>query len=173
MNDITKTELDIQNEKFDYLRTTKNLSSFYLDGLKLIFSYETLVAIESPKGLLISKNVWSNTTARHLYWINPDKSLRLDNDVFTKKARKLLKLPEKEVNDYCVESHLKTISMASAMFSLFAKPEDQRKNNEQRLRFYETQNGFIRPHDWEELTTEEQTKRLNAVDKFGLSGEVA
>ena len=51
----------------------------------LYFSYETIIAFEAPGyGLVVSENVWSMTTGRHLNAINPNKSIRLPRAKFEK-----------------------------------------------------------------------------------------
>jgi len=41
------------------------------------FSYETCIAVESSKGLFITKNIWSNTTGKHLDYLSRDKNIRI------------------------------------------------------------------------------------------------
>ena len=53
-------------------------------GNSFYFSFKTLVAFISNKGLVCSKNYWGVTTAKHLNWIQPDKSKRVDSDTFKK-----------------------------------------------------------------------------------------
>ena len=72
-------------------RNTKQID-VSVGNLTLNFSYETVVAFNSPfSGFVISKNVWSPTTGRHLNEIHPDKSLRMPNDVFMQKLSEVLK----------------------------------------------------------------------------------
>ena len=159
---ISKNEIDLKGTKPNYLRTTKNLYSHFVEDKELFFSYQTLVAIDN----LISVNDWSVTTGRHLTWINPNKEIRVDD--FEEQARKIL-----SSMDLVVERSdpLKTIGMVSSLFSIMADDkteEDQRKTNNQRLRFYATQPGFIVPEDWDQLTLEHQKKRLDKVDALAL-----
>ena len=156
---ISKNEIDLKGTKPNYLRTTKNLYSHFVEDKELFFSYQTLVAIDN----LISVNDWSRTTGRHLYWINPDKEIRVND--FEEQARKIL-----NSMDLLVERSdpLKTIGMVSSLFSIMANDkteEDQRKTNNQRLRFYATQPGIIVPEDWDQLTPTEQKSRLDKMDK--------
>ena len=156
---ILKSEINLKGTKPNYWRSTKNLYSHFVNGKQLFFSYQTLVAIDD----LISVNNWSVTTGRHLTWINPDKSIRVED--FDKQARAIL---EKDglISTY---DHLKTVSNISSLFALMSNPRteaEQRKVNDQRLRFYETQEGFIKPHDWDSLTVEDQTARLDGVDSY-------
>jgi len=169
-----------------YPRTTKNF--YYIDthGFQLWFSYRTLIAYRdhswkldservSEAGsslLVISRNVWSPTTARHLYWIDPDHSKRLDFEVFEARALEDLGddfgTPERDSNPF------RSAGMVSALFSLMhsnESEEDQKKANKQRLRFYQaTSPGFIIPDDWDQLTAEEQSRRLDMVDTNALRG---
>jgi len=168
-----------------YPRTTKNF--YYIDthGFQLWFSYRTLIAyrvwgpakmneagqiMETP--LVISRNVWSPTTARHLWWINPDHNIRLDFEVF--EARALEDLGEDFGNPKRDSNPFKSAGMVSAIFSLMhssESEEDQKKANKQRLRFYQaTSPGFIIPDDWDQLTAEEQSRRLDMVDTNALRG---
>ena len=53
-----------------------------INGLKLYISYETIMAYRTESALFISKNIWGNTTGRHLNWIDRDKKIRIENVVF-------------------------------------------------------------------------------------------
>ena len=157
---IEKNEIDLKGTRPNYLRTTKNLYCHFVEGRQLFFSYYTLVAIDD----LISVNDWSRTTGRHLTWINPNKEIRVDD--FEAQARKIL-----SSMDLLVERSdpLKTVGLVSALFSIMAEGNDDlRKTNNQRLRFYATQPGFIVPDDWDQLTTEDQKERLDKVDSMAL-----
>ena len=159
---ILKSEINLQGTKPSYPRTTRNFYQHTINGLTLYFSYQTLIAIDN----LISVNKWSVTTARHLYWINPDKDIRVDD--FDEQARKILK-----DNDLLDTSNpFKTVATISSLFELMSNDENKesiRKTNNQRMRFYETQ-GVIRPEDWDTLTVAEQKKRLDLCDYQNLEG---
>lgn len=63
-------------------RKTKQIDVI-IGNLTLYFSYETVVAFSSPhSGFVISKNVWSVTTGRHLNEINDLKSNRVSHEAF-------------------------------------------------------------------------------------------
>ena len=159
---ISKNEIDLKGTRPNYLRTTKNLYCHFVEGRQLFFSYQTLVAIDN----LISVNDWSRTTGRHLTWINPNKEIRVND--FEAQARKIL-----SSMDLLVERSdpLKTVGMVSALFSIMAEGDDDlRKTNNQRLRFYATQPGIIIPDNWDQLTPEDQKKRLDKMDSGGLEG---
>ena len=156
---ILKNEIDLKGTKPNYLRTTKNLYSHFVNGKQLFFSYQTLIAIDD----LISVNNWSVTTARHLYWINPNKKIRVKD--FDEQAKEILK-KDNLISTY---DHLKMVSNISSLFSLMVNDETEeakRKTNTQRLKFYLTQDGIIAPNDWNSLSVKEQEERLNKLDEF-------
>lgn len=170
-DDIYKNDFNFVND-FEALNTTKSLSRIEYKGLTLYFSYNTLVAYYcfttlrnyDADGWTICKNVWSNTTAKHLYKINPNKSIRIEHADFMKKAEKDLDLKP-------LEDPFKTVSAISKMFSIMSDDDTEesiRKSNNQRLRFYETQ-GVTRPYNWDSLTIAEQKKRLDLCDYQGLN----
>ena len=156
---ISKNEIDLKGTKPVYPRSTRNFYYHVVEGRTLYFSYNTLIAI----GDLISTNQWSVTTAKHLYWINPDKDIRVNN--FEEQARKILS-KDNLISDF---DHLKTVSAISSIFSLMANDETEeakRKTNDQRKRFYETIEGISFPDDWDSLSVEDQEERLNKTDQF-------
>ena len=157
---ISKNEIDLKGTKPIYPRSTRNFYYHVVEGRILYFSYNTLIAI----GDLISSNQWSVTTAKHLYWINPDKDIRVND--FEEQARKILS-KDNLISDF---DHLKTVSAISSIFSLMANDETEeakRKTNDQRKRFYETIEGISFPDDWDSLSVEDQEERLNKTDQFG------
>jgi hypothetical protein len=157
---ISKNEIDLKSTKPVYPRSTRNFYYHVVEGRVLYFSYNTLIAI----GDLISSNQWSVTTAKHLYWINPDKDIRVND--FEEQARKILS-KDNLISDF---DHLKTVSAISSIFSLMANDETEeakRKTNDQRKRFYETIEGISFPDDWDSLSVEDQEERLNKTDQFG------
>ena len=49
----------------------------------LWFSYQTLVAFESPLGRFVHTNVWGTTTGKHLNWIDGgEKKERVSSEIF-------------------------------------------------------------------------------------------
>lgn len=75
------------------------------------FSYDTCVAYWAPgEGMVISENVWSTTTGRHLNLINDDKSERIPYNEFEKKLKAalmrngLVEMTEEDVPDQ-LEGH--------------------------------------------------------------------
>jgi hypothetical protein len=143
-----------------YLRSTRNL--YYKQekpNLKVYYSYITPVALEIDGVLKVSENQWSVTTARHLTWIDGgNKKARLKREEFNQ----LIKQHKPEPN------FLKTVSMVSAMFGLMSKGQDQKKTNNQKKRFFDKVQGINFPKDWNNLTEEEKSKRLEKVESVGL-----
>ena len=144
-----------------YLRSTRNL--YYKQekpNLRVYYSYITPVALEIDGVLKVSENQWSVTTARHLTWIDGgNKKARLKREEFNQ----LIKQHKPEPN------FLKTVSMVSAMFGLMSKGQDQKKTNDQKKRFFDKVQGINFPEDWNNLTEEEKSKRLEKVESVGLS----
>ena len=144
-----------------YLRSTRNL--YYKQekpNLRVYYSYITPVALEIDGVLKVSENQWSVTTARHLTWIDGgNKKARLKREEFNQ----LIKQHKPEPN------FLKTVSMVSAMFGLMSKGQDQKKTNDQKKRFFDKVQGINFPEDWNNLTEDEKSKRLEKVESVGLS----
>ena len=144
-----------------YLRTTKNC--YYVQekpNLKVFYSYSTPVALEIDGILKVSENQWSMTTAKHLYWIdNGNKKDRLNRDDFN-----LLLKEHKPETDF-----LKTVSMVSAMFGLMTQTEDKSKVNAQKKRFFDNVQGLSFPENWDTLSEEEKSKRLEKIETFNLN----
>ena len=144
-----------------YLRTTKNC--YYVQekpNLKVFYSYSTPVALEIDGKLYVSQNRWSITTAKHLSWIdNGNKKDRLNRDEFNQ----LLKQHKPEPD------FLKTVSMVSSMFGVMMQTEDKSKVNAQKKRFFDNVQGLNFPEDWETLSEEEKTKRLEKIENLNLN----
>ena len=62
----------------------QNYNIVSVGNLTLWFSYQTCIAIHTGYKLIISKNVWSKTTGKHLNQVDPDKTKRLDYEEFKK-----------------------------------------------------------------------------------------
>lgn len=59
--------------------------------MDLYFSYETIIAFDTPKtGLKIRQNSWGNTTGKHLNAINSDKKIRIPSEQFEKELEAML-----------------------------------------------------------------------------------
>ena len=142
-----------------YLRTTRNL--YYKQekpNLRVYYSYITPVALEIDGVLKVSENQWSVTTARHLTWIDGgNKKARLKREEFNQ----LIKQHKPEPN------FLKTVSTVSAMFGLMCQNDVKTKNKYQK-RFFDKVQGINFPEDWNNLTEEEKSKRLEKVESVGL-----
>ena len=81
-----------------YLRTTKNLYCDVINGYMVYYSYNTAVGIRLDSKLVLSENVWSTTTGRHLTWIDGGSKEAKESRI---KYSDLLKiLEEKNINKY-------------------------------------------------------------------------
>ena len=81
-----------------------------------------------------------------------------------------------------MDNKFKTVAQISQVFDLMSKPSESNqtpkvkeelahKRLDQRLRFYlVSDNGIIKPNDWESLSVDEKEKRLNKLDQFNISG---
>jgi hypothetical protein len=149
--------------KKHYLRTTRNL--YYIEEtpqLRVYYSYTTPVALMINNHLKVSQNQWSITTARHLTWIDGgNKQDRLKPEEFNK----LVKQHEPKSNI------IKTVSMVSAMFGIMCNKKEEKTKNKFQKKFFETVQGMNFPSDWDSLSEEEKSKRLNKVTKIGLKND--
>ena len=67
----------------NYSSSNPNTIGVDFGPLELYFSYTTIVAFRTPNGVLvISENVWSTTTGKHLNMIDPDKKKRIPYSLF-------------------------------------------------------------------------------------------
>ena len=81
-----------------YLSTTKNLYSDIVNGYQVFYSYNTAIGINDNGKLILSENVWSTTTGRHLTWIDGGSKEAKESRI---KYSDLLKiLEEKNINKY-------------------------------------------------------------------------
>ncbi len=81
-----------------YLRTTKNLYCDVINGYMVYYSYNTAVGIRLDSKLVLSENVWSTTTGRHLTWIDGGSKEAKESRI---KYSDLLKiLEDKNINKY-------------------------------------------------------------------------
>ena len=138
-------------------------------GVKLYFSYETLVAFKVSGYQLVSvENCWGTTTGKHLNWIGEPKDARLSFDDFETVAKKHLE-PYGVLGGSSASDPLKTVGMVSAMFNIMCA-DDKEASVKYRRRFYNNVDGLLFPPDWDELTAEEKDKRLSMVDSVALKG---
>jgi len=72
-----------------YSEGKTNAHSVQIGLVELYFSYETCIAFDDGHERVISENVWSTTTGRHLNAICDDKSIRLPNAEFQKRLSAL------------------------------------------------------------------------------------
>lgn len=67
-----------------------NARCLEMNGLKLYFSYETLIAFYHVEtGLVVRENDWGPTTGKHLNAIESDKRFRIPGDAFERQWGKL------------------------------------------------------------------------------------
>ena len=139
-------------------------------GVKLYFSYETLVAFKVPSYQLASiENYWGPTTGKHLNWIGEPKDCRYEKDAFYKIAEELLE-PYGVLDGSSASDPLKTVGMVSALFDLMCA-DDKEASVKYRKNFYKNVDGLFFPPDWDELTTQEKDERLSKVDSFAIKGD--
>ena len=74
-----------------YCENSGNNTLVTIGNLDLYFSYNTIIAFNSPKGSETIRNYWSTTTGKHLNAITPDKNSRIDRGEFEKKLDEVLK----------------------------------------------------------------------------------
>ena len=61
------------------------LTTVYVGSLELYFSYETIVGFKRwSDEPVLSENIWSNTTGKHLNQISDDKERRVPHKEFEK-----------------------------------------------------------------------------------------
>jgi hypothetical protein len=72
-------------------RKRPNLNVIISKRYTLWFSYETIISFYDSKlcKSFTSENVWSNTTGKHLNFIEPDHKKRIPNSEFVKLLEKL------------------------------------------------------------------------------------
>ena len=69
-----------------------NTLSVELETLTVYYSYKTIVAYRDREdGLIVSQNMWSVTTGKHLNWIEPKHSKRKDSITFDLMLERALK----------------------------------------------------------------------------------
>ncbi len=72
------------------IQTDRNQTTIFWDNMTLWFSYHTLVAFRVGSVKVVHKNVWSNTTGKHLNAIDGgDKESRVDAETFKAKWAEL------------------------------------------------------------------------------------
>ena len=72
----------------EYSSDNYGMNTVILDmpSIRLYYSYDTIVAYScAGDGLVVCENVWGTTTGKHLNWIHPDHSRRLDRNEFEDK----------------------------------------------------------------------------------------
>ncbi len=70
----------------EFRRISSNLTQIVFGSLKIWFSYDTVIAFQTPlvnQGKIVaSVNQWSFTTGRHLNEIEPDHKKRFTPEIF-------------------------------------------------------------------------------------------
>ena len=154
-----------------YLRSTRNLYYKDEDGVRVFYSYTTPVAfIDSDNTLVISENVWSMTTAKHLNWIEDfcgveRKQSRTKNSVFKESLKFRQSKDGQDMTEARQNNHLKTTAMVSKLFGLLSTNDE--KAMEQKKRFFEIA-GCTFPEDWDQLSLEEKRSRISKAEDFGI-----
>lgn len=157
--------------KKQYLRSTRNLYYKDEDGIRVFYSYTTPVAfIDSDNTLVISENVWSMTTAKHLNWIEDfcgveRKQSRTKNSVFKESLKFRQSKDGQDMTEARQNNHLKTTAMVSKLFGLLSTNDE--KAMEQKKRFFEIA-GCTFPEDWDQLSLEEKQSRISKAEDFGI-----
>ena len=158
--------------KKQYLRSTRNLYYKDEDGIRVFYSYTTPVAfIDSDNTLVISENVWSMTTAKHLNWIEDfcgveRKQSRTKNSVFKESLKFRQSKDGQDMTEARQNNHLKTTAMVSKLFGLLLTNDE--KAMEQKKRFFEIA-GCTFPEDWDQLSLEEKQSRISKAENFGIN----
>ena len=118
--------------KKQYIKSTRNLYYRDEDGIRIFYSYSTPVAfIDSDNTLVISENVWSVTTAKHLNWIEDfcgveRKQSRTKNSVFKDSLKFRQSKDGQDMTEARQDNHLKTTAMVSKLFGLLSTGDGDR-----------------------------------------------
>lgn len=68
-----------------------NFSIVEIRDYSIAFSYQTPIGFRAPgKGWVVRENDWSNTTGKHLNWLNDDKSQRIPSAEFEARLSEML-----------------------------------------------------------------------------------
>ena len=73
-----------------------NFSIVHLDDYSVAFSYETAIGFIQLHDIhwTVRENDWSNTTGKHLNWLNDDKASRISGSKFEELLSKLVSADE-------------------------------------------------------------------------------
>ena len=84
--------MNVMLDNYSPQGTNPNTHSVTLGNLTIYFSYNTPVACQiTGESAVVSVNIWSSTTGRHLQWIDGgDKESRIDNATFTRQLEEIL-----------------------------------------------------------------------------------
>lgn len=84
--------MNVNYEINNYYRNNSNNFYFKIGNLTLYVSYKTIIAFYTPHtGLIVCKNVFSNTTGKHLNSLpEHNKNDRLDYNIFQQRLSHVL-----------------------------------------------------------------------------------
>ena len=93
------------------------------------------------------------------------KQSRTKNSVFKDSLKFRQSKDGQDMTEARQDNHLKTTAMVSKLFGLLSTGDE--RAIEQKKRFFEIA-GCTFPEDWDSLSLEEKTKRINKAEQFGL-----
>lgn len=68
-----------------------NCLAVAVGSMVIYYSYSTIIAYQEPTdGCVVSENVWSVTTGKHLNWIEDNKKARVKHDKFEEMLKSAL-----------------------------------------------------------------------------------
>tara|TARA_Y100000310_G_scaffold309683_1_gene354054 strand:+ start:1298 stop:1801 length:504 start_codon:yes stop_codon:yes gene_type:complete len=149
-----------------------NQKSFYKkanveenDGVKTLISYDTKVCV-IKNGCACILGFHSNTTTRHIKefliqnGFNAENTKQMQKDYCNNDlSKEVEKEQEEKSNDF-----LKSVGMVANLGNIFADNQKDKNDWKKRMLIAGLENkGLTIPKDWETLTEDEKTKRLNGV----------
>jgi len=87
MRNCTRSDIETWVGNYNE-NSARNANYIKIWGVTFYYSYDTLVAVNYGKGVKVCKNMWSNTTGKHLNWIDDDHSIRLSVEGFATEIKK-------------------------------------------------------------------------------------
>lgn len=139
-----------------------NLSRYkrnlHIEGNRVI-SYITHVAtIDRAAGILWRHGYWSVTTSKHINYVAYQYGLTVQDDYEREHAGK--------ESDEEQRDGLKTVAMVAALGSVFGRTEKEANDWKVRMLKAGIPEGALHmPDDWNELSEEEKTRRLDGAIK--------
>ena len=137
------------------MKYKKNL---HIEGSK-VYSYKTHVAtIEGRK--LIVHGYWSTTTSKHINHVADVYGLEKVKEIGDRAQR--LEAEKHEEREGL--AHLKTVALVASLGEVFGANQVQRNDWKTRmLKAGLEGRGLIMPEDWDTLSEDEKTRRLNGA----------